>query len=153
MALHNQSADSQFRISGFTAIEITIVVAILAALFSIGIPTGMDFYYTYQFDSEIDTFISVLEQSRNYSMINRYESSYGVYISSNDFVIFKGVGYALRDASQDKVFPRNSFINISGPQEIIFSPLSGEAASSTFSFSLNQKNFNVYVNSQGTIVF
>lgn len=148
MVLHNQSGDS-----GFTAIELVIVLAILAALFSIGIPAGMDFYYTYQFSSETSTFISALDQARNYSMINRYQSPHGVYIDSQNFTIFKGVNYAERDVSQDKVFPRNNNIAISGPQEIIFSPLSGETASSTFSFSLNQKNFNVYVNSQGAIIF
>lgn len=140
-------------VEGFTIFEILIVMGILAVIFAIGLPASWNFYTNYQFDSEVAAFVSVLEQARNSAMINRNESPHGVYAGANQFVIFQGSSYAGRDISQDKVFPRDGNISISGPLEIVFGALSGQTSSTTYSFSRAQRSANVYVNSEGTIVF
>ena len=138
---------------GFTIFEILIGMGILAVIFAIGLPISWNFYINYQFDSEVDTFVSVLEQARNSAMVNRNESPHGVYADANQFVIFQGVNYTGRDVSQDKIFPRSGNVNLNGPSEIVFSALSGQVSSTTYSFSRAQRSSNVYVNSEGAISF
>ena len=138
---------------GFTIFEILIGMGILAVIFAIGLPISWNFYTNYQFDSEVGVFVSVLEQARNSAMVNRNESPHGVYADANQFVIFQGANYAGRDVSKDKIFPRSGNVNLNGPSEIVFSALSGQVSSTTYSFSRAQRSSNVYVNSEGAISF
>lgn len=139
--------------AGFSLLEILLAIGILSVIFAIGLPTSVDFYSSYQFDSEVNTFVSILEQARNSAMTNRNESSHGVYAAPNQFIIFQGSSYAARDISQDRIFPRDGNINISGPTELAFTSLSGQTASTTYAFNRGQRSVNVYVNSEGMVSF
>jgi len=145
------------KLNGFTFLEVLITMGILGIIFAIGLPVGLDFYQRYQFDSEASLFISLLESTRNSAMVNLNESSHGVYIDTDDFVIFQGASYAARDTSQDQNFPRSGSMSVSpccgGLAEIVFSALSGQTASSTFTISHLQKSININVNAEGTISY
>lgn len=138
---------------GFGLIEIIFTVAITAILLAMGLPVGLDFYNQYQFDSEVKLAVAVLESARNLAMVNYNESAHGVYIGASDFIIFQGPSFASRNPAQDKNFPRNSAISVSGTSEIVFSALAGQAASSTFTVANNQRTVNLYVNPEGTILY
>ena len=125
----------KLKTSGFTIFEILIVIGILAVIFAIGLPISWNFYTAYQFDSEVNTFVAVLEQARNSAMTNRNESPHGVYAAPNQFVIFQGPSYAGRDIFQDRIFTRDGNININVPAELVFASLSGQTASTTYVFS------------------
>jgi len=148
MALLNQSAAN-----GFTIIEILVALALLAAIFGLGFPVTWSFYGTYQFDSESKILVSALEQSRNAAMINRNQSAHGVFFNDDQIVVFQGSSYASRNASLDKIFPRNTLISISGPSEIVFSALSGQVSSSTYTVSYQHRSANIQANSYGGIIF
>ena len=138
---------------GLTLIEILLAIGILGVIFGIGLPIGWDFYINCNFDSEVGTFISLLERARNSAMVNFNEASHGVWVDTDQLILFQGLSYAARDISQDRTFPRSASVIVSGPSEIVFSALSGQAASSTYNFSNATKNINIYVNSEGTILY
>jgi len=139
--------------AGFTLIEILIALTILSAIFGLGFPVTWSFYGTYQFDSEGKVLVSVLEQARNSAMINRNQSAHGVFINDDQMTVFQGASYASRNASMDKIFPRNRLIAISGPAEIVFSALSGQVSSSTYIVSYQHRSTNIQANSYGAIIF
>lgn len=132
-------------------IELLVVMGIFGILFSIGAPVGWDFYLNYQLDSETQLLTSVLQYARNLSLVNYNEADHGIYVSSANLVIFQGSSYAGRTASQDKTFPRVSAITISGATELVFSNLSGQTASTTFSITDGRKTKYVYVNPEGLV--
>lgn len=136
---------------GFTLLEALMVIGILALILAVGGPIALDFYLDYQLSSEIQLLTSVLQQARNLSMINHNESDHGVYIDTTKFTIFQGSSFASRDQSQDKTFPRAQAISVSGPGELIFTALSGQTASSTYTLGDGRKNKNVYVNAEGLV--
>ena len=139
--------------AGFTIVEILISLTLLAAIFGLGFPVTWSFYGTYQFDSEAKVLVSVLEQARNSAMINRNQSAHGVFINDDQMTVFQGASYASRNTAMDKIFPRNSLIAISGPSEIVFSALSGQVSSSTYTVSYQHRSANIQANSYGTIIF
>lgn len=136
---------------GFTILELMLIIGILVVILSLGLPITFDFYKNYQLQAEGEKFISLLETTRNSSMINLNQLPHGVYRDNDNFVIFEGNNFAARNQSQDQNFPRAKIISVAGPDEIIFNPLSGQAISSAFIFNNGTKSFNVYVNQEGQI--
>ncbi|MDP3729188.1 MAG: hypothetical protein Q8R26_00315 [bacterium] len=148
MAFRNQSADS-----GISLLEVVLSMTILATLLGIGLPVSFDFYATYQFDSEFKMLVSLLEHARNSAMINLNESPHGLFIDQNNFTVFQGSSYATRAVAFDKVFPRSNGVPITGLSEIVFSQLSGQTSGGTFTISYNATDWNIFVNTHGTISF
>ena len=136
---------------GFTILELMLVIGVLVIIVSLGFPIAFDFYKNYQLQAERDRFISLLETTRNSSMINLNQASHGVHWDNDNFITFEGSSFATRNQSQDQNFPRAKTISVAGPNEIIFNSLSGQADSSIFVFNNGVKSFNVYVNQEGQI--
>ncbi|MDP3999235.1 MAG: prepilin-type N-terminal cleavage/methylation domain-containing protein [bacterium] len=138
---------------GFTLFEMLLAISILIILLAITLPISLNFYNIYQFDSEVGTLISLLEKARSSALANRNESAHGFYFSSTTFVIFQGSSYSSRAAALDKTFSRTGNVYLSGPSELVFSALSGQTSSSTYNLSNGPRSENVYVNSEGTIIY
>src|SRR3989344_3351542 len=86
---------------GFTLFEMLLAISILVILLAITGPISLNFYNIYQFDSEVDTLISLLEKARSSALANRNESAHGLYFDSGAFVIFQGSSYASRAVALD----------------------------------------------------
>lgn len=139
--------------NGFTLFEMLLTIGILIILLAITLPISWNFYVNYQLDSETETLISLLGKARSSALVNRNESAHGFYFNSATFIVFQGPNYASRAVAQDKSFLRNNAITISGPSELVFGALSGQTSSSTYNLSNAQRSKNVYVNSEGTIIY
>ena len=148
MKFHEASGDDR---AGFTIVEVLIVIGISAIIFALVGPIAFNFYSNYQFDSEYKLLGSLLRYARNLSMTNHNEADHGLYVDGSNFVVFQGPNYATRDISQDKRFPRNTVISVSGPTELVFTALSGRTASTTYSVSNQSRNWDVYVNVEGLV--
>ena len=138
-------------VSGFTLFELLIVMGIFAIMFVIAAPTGLGFYLSYQFDSESDLLTALLHLSRNLSMVNYNEANHGVSVLSDQFVVFEGDSYAARVQANDRKYPRNTDVAVSGAAEIVFTALSGATASTTFSLNDTRKSRDIFVNPEGLI--
>jgi len=137
--------------AGISAIEVALVLGIIVIIFALSSPVILDFYLSYQLIAESRTLAGMLGQARNFAIINYNSANHGVYVDADDFVLFEGDSYALRDPAKDKDFPRVNNISFSGNGEVVFEALSGRTSSSTLTISNGQRSESIYVNEEGRI--
>ena len=109
----------------FTLIEILLVVIILAVLIGSAIPISVKFYKTQQLDINVKAVVQSLRRAQLKAMSIESDSSFGVYLTNNNYVLFKGSSFDARDILYDEVFDLPQIITISGIQEIAFSKFEG----------------------------
>ncbi len=151
-------------VTGFSLIEIIIVIAVLAALGAIAIPSLMGLLKTPEINTASEEIMNTLRLAQNKTLSSEANSQYGVYFKTtttpHQYILFKGSSYALRDTAYDQVYPvpaiiEFSAINISGGNEIVFDRLTGTTAESgNVSLRLKEDHSqvkNIYVDNSGTI--
>lgn len=126
-------------------------MGIAAILFSISLPVTLEFYQSHLLDSERDTVLSLLRETRSQSMINYGNAQHGLYISPTSYTIFQGTSFAARTTALDQSFPRATSVTITGPTEIIFDARSGKTSASSLSFLYGSRGFTIDMNSEGMI--
>lgn len=137
---------------GFTLIELTIVLAVVAIVAALGTVISLEFYRSRILDSERDQLLSILRRARIAAMNNIYGLPHGVYFSSSTYTLFAGKSYGERDASKDEIFPRSPVVSFAGPPEIVFSPLAATStASSTIVLGDGRTTTTLSVNYEGRI--
>lgn len=109
----------------FTLIEILLVVIILAVLTSLAIPVSVNFYKTQQLDVNVKGVVQSLRRAQLKAMSIESDSIFGVYLTNDSYILFKGSSFDTRDISYDEVFDLPQVITVSGIQEIAFSKFEG----------------------------
>ncbi|MBI3589350.1 MAG: prepilin-type N-terminal cleavage/methylation domain-containing protein [Candidatus Liptonbacteria bacterium] len=142
-------------VSGFTMIEIVMVVAIVAFLAGLGLWVGMDVYRSYSYRSERSTFVSALQKARLESMVNINEVKHGVHIEPNEYVIFQGSAYVSADPFNQVIIPSGA-VTLAGnpalPRDVVFDQLSGVTASvGTLTISDGVRSTVISINNEGQI--
>lgn len=151
--------------SGFTLIEILVVMAIFIIIAGFALFVSMDSYRGYSFRSERDTAVIVLQKARSQAMSNSCVGScsgndglkHGVHFDSvgNQYVIFQTTGdYTTgRDAGADQFIPVNNNVSINFP-DVVFNQLDGAVPgapiSSTISDAVGHSS-TITINSEGQI--
>lgn len=143
---------------GFTFIELMIVMAILSSLFMMGLFFDMTFYRGNSFSTDVDSFASILQRARAKSINNINAGSHGVYIGSNNYVLFQcpasvaNCTYASRDPALDQSISHNPGLTFSGASEVVFSRLSGDSSFEGFLvINGSGKSTSLYLNNEGLI--
>ena len=125
--------------SGFTLIEIIVVVTILSIISTIVISNFPLFNKRTDVENNIQEFANVLRLAQNKTLSSENNSQHGVYIntavSPNRYVLFKGTSYATRDSDFDQNYSLTKTveffgISLGGASEIVFSKLGGDSAQS-----------------------
>ena len=117
--------------SGFTLIEILLVLGLLAVIAGVSLVMGMDSYRGNSFRSDRDLLVAALEHARAES-INAIclgsnctdAAPHGVSIQSDSYVIFQGASYNSRDQAEDNVIPASALVSHAGLSDVVFSVLS-----------------------------
>jgi prepilin-type N-terminal cleavage/methylation domain-containing protein len=105
--------------AGFTLIEVLIsifIVALLASLFTVGI----DFYKRQELENQAQNLLEVLRRAQSKAISVESDSSFGVYLTSGNYTLFKGQSYSQRDSQYDEVYNLPAIIKIEGLSEIVF---------------------------------
>jgi len=111
---------------GLTLSEILIVIAIIAILISFTLPLGLDFYRNQQLETQSQGVIQALRRAQLKAMSVEDDSRFGVYLTNDNYTLFKGSSYLTRDVNFDEVFDLPMIINVSGLTEVVFSKLEGK---------------------------
>lgn len=118
---------SRQKLGGFTFLEILLVLGIILVLLVITWPIGLDFYRNRELETQTQFLIQTLRRAQTKSMSIELDSSFGVYISNQNFILFKGNSYdSLRDERYDEIFSFPGIISASGISEIVFSKFEGK---------------------------
>ncbi len=110
---------------GFTFIELMMVLGILGLLIALSFPLAAGFYRNRTLDVHLNGIVQVLRRAQFKSMSVEDDSSFGVYISPQKYVLFKGNSYNTRDPVFDETFKLPSGFQTTGLSEIVFKRVDG----------------------------
>ena len=168
---HNKKMTSLFHVpcsmfpeNGFTLLELIVVVAILVIVGAISIPSIVSLQKIPQLNNTSEEIINTLRIAQNKTLSSEQNSQYGVYFntatSPHQYILFKGVSFALRDSSFDQIYSISSIIefyavNTGGNNEVVFDKLTGSTANfGNVSLRLKEdtsKTRIIYIDNSGVI--
>ena len=137
--------------TGFTLLEILIVIGIATVLIGFGYLIGFDFYRSQILRSETQTVVSLLRVARSKAMANVNQAPHGFAFRNNTYVMFQGTSYASRDSAYDEITGISPLITATGTQEVVFSQLSGNANAATVMLSTPAASSTISINNEGRI--
>jgi len=140
--------------SGFTLIELIIVIAISIFLVAIFFPIGFNFFQIQVLNGATDSIVWLLKQAESSAISQKNNSAFGLYLAQNQAILFQGDNYQGRVASQDINVSIPMSIRITGLQEIDFAKKTGlpSQAGSIF-LSLDGRSQEIQINSIGLISY
>ena len=100
------SQGSKVSRSGFTLVEMLIALSILFVVGCVGFLIVPGIYKAQVVVSERDTLVEVLERARAKALGNVRQSDHGLFVDSQDYVLFEGSSYVERYAQYDERFSR-----------------------------------------------
>lgn len=137
---------------GFTLIEVLIAAAILTFLAVMGIIVGLDSYQKYLFRSDLDTAAALLSKARSSAVHSIGDTSHGVYFgpdAPDHFVLFRGDSWAGRDSSFDLYVEKSKVTTVTGVEEVVFNPPSGESSEEMLTLDNGIQSFVITINEEG----
>lgn len=165
MSYKSNTSYQSYSLSGFTLIEILVVLSIFAILGTLGLMVSMETFRGSSFRSERDLVVSVLQKARSRAQNNiclgvcssNDGQKHGVHFTLGQYIIFQGQSYALRDLSVDQNIPINNPVafNPNLPADVIFNQLDG-TLSSAVSFTINDisgHTSQININTEGQITW
>lgn len=120
---------------GFTLVEISIVVALIGILLGVSLAGFVFQRKRTDLKSSAQEIINVLRLAQSKTLASTDNTQYGAYFnnstSPNQYVLFTGTNYALRNPSLDVVYSlpvsmEFGSVNFNGGNEVIFEKLTGE---------------------------
>lgn len=148
---------------GFTLIELLLVMGLMAVLATFATINLIRPQTTASIQSAVDTLASDLRQQQIKSMVGDSSggssaSTYGIYVGSNSYTVFKGSSYSAGDAN-NFVFDlgTNTSISTTLPSsQVIFSRISGEVSSfvngqNTITISSGGESKTITINRLGVV--
>lgn len=113
-------------IKGFTLLEILLVIGIISILLVFIVPVSLDFYKSQQLEIQTQSLVQTLRRAQSKAMAIELDSSFGVFISNQNYILFKGNSYLTRDAQYDETFDLPEIIEPSGLSEVVFLKFEGK---------------------------
>lgn len=142
------------RLSGFTLMEMLLVIAILTIVLAIGTPVYMSLSNTNQLDVATNILAQDLYQAQVNSRAQAEDSQWGVAVQDQAITLFKGSSYAARDSGRDVVYQLPSSIHLSGTNQVVYSQLYGlPTAGGSFGLTDANGSRTVTVNNKGMVQY
>ncbi len=111
---------------GFTLIELLVVVGLLFILFALVAPTTANFYQNMVVEKETALLAGNLEKARDRAISAKEDSSWSVKFGEEEYTLFKGDDFDLRDDSFDETFSLPSGTKIEGAMQVTFEKITGK---------------------------
>jgi len=141
---------------GFSLIELLISVAIIVIL--AGTSIGGFYYFKRSSNVNIDTqkIVNSIRKTQGKSKAMREDSAWGIDISVDKLIIFKGLDFANRAQSFDESIPIKGLTNVSGKTRLFFSKLNGLPDANSIgvlTISDNDISKNIQINEEGIVSY
>lgn len=138
---------------GFTLVEITLSIALIALVVGISVPVAFEFQKTSSMRSAKSVVVESLRRARILAQTGEGDSAWGVAISSGTTTLFQGTSFFAHDNAYDEVFTFAPSIAVSGLSEVVFSKITGIPQMSGDIVLTAQYNDTrtISINSQGRI--
>ncbi len=75
--------------SGFTLIEMVVVIAVFSVVAAAGLVFSFDFYNSYVFGTEQNLVVGLLQKARSESVDNLQQQPHGLKIEPDNYVLFR----------------------------------------------------------------
>lgn len=111
--------------TGFTAIEILLVVGLFSLLAALTIPTVRTLQAQTDLDSATATAAHALRRAQLLSQAVDGDANWGTVFTQSAVTVFRGNSYAAREPAYDEIFPFSEAITPTGLSEIVFEKFSG----------------------------
>lgn len=98
--------------NGFTLIELLIIIGIIIVLSIIVLPTYGSFQVSSQLNENSSQIIQTLRIAREKSIAGLNDQQHGVKFQANEYILYQGTSYSLRDADYDRKIVFNDVLNI-----------------------------------------
>ena len=148
--------------SGFSLIEVVIVIALSGLVLGLGLLLSMDVYRGTTFRSTRSVVVSALTTARGRAMTNQYQSPHGVCYSAPDIIIFRGSSFGTA-SDQERIrgnpavtfSTAGNFLTCGTGTGVVFTQVSG-TTTNTGTMTVSQPGHaseTVSVNAGGTILW
>jgi type II secretory pathway pseudopilin PulG len=119
---------SNRKLPGLSIVEVLLSVTLLLIMAGVMLPIAGDMLKLNEMDTAVTTLASSLRNAQASAQSGNGDSSWGVKITGNNIIIFKGTGYSARDTAFDSASVLPGKITISGTDEVVFSRIEGLAS-------------------------
>jgi len=135
--------------SGFTYIELIVVIIILGIIVAISIPSLASFYLSNNFDISSTMLLSSVRKAQQYAIDNKNDLSWGVCLTGSTLRLYGG-SCLVPTIKDDYLLPPS--VTISGLSDLSFSRFRGEPnAPAIITITSAAKNITININHLGGI--
>lgn len=144
---------SSFKTSGFTLIELILVVSIISILVVLYASVGSSFLVKNYTQNTTNDLVSKIRLAQLNSMFSKKDSAWGVRIQNNQIILFEGTTFASRNPTYDEVSHFPATVSISpNNSEFLFSKSTGTSNTATLTVSNNVGDTStVSINEEGIV--
>ena len=115
-------------------------------------PISLSLYYSGLLSETEQGILSSLRLAQQYAVAQKNDSSHGVKVLNDAYVLFQGESYAARDSVYDLSVTAPSIIALQGPDEIVFSKFYGlPSATGTITLELKGESASFSVQATGSV--
>ena len=111
---------------GFTLLELTLSISLIAVLAVITLPMYRSFQQTNSLDVAAQTLVQSMHRAQLLAQSGSHDSDWGVKLEAGSVTIFSGSSFAARNIDLDEVFDLSTAIEFEGLDEVVFSSVFGE---------------------------
>ncbi|MCA9387248.1 hypothetical protein KC669_04410, partial [Candidatus Dojkabacteria bacterium] len=99
-----------------------------------------------------ETILSALRTAKTYARESKDNANWGVYISTENVVLFQGDSYTTRDPSYDLYYSISSKVSLYGSTEFVFNtPFGSPTSTGTIGLAINNKSDSILVNEKSVL--
>lgn len=137
---------------GFTLLETIVVITLIVA---ISIVSAVVFYNLKErksVEKDVDSVVSIIDSTRKMSLNRKYDSAYGVLLSTTSIISFSGNTYSTGNKISEYSLDKNNTISInlsSGTKEIDFKKVTGDLTA-TGTIVVGTSNYSKIITIYGT---
>jgi len=113
---------------GVTFIELILVVAMLLIMVTAYGAVGSNFLARNRFQNSTNEVLSFIRTAQINAMSGKSDSRWGVKVTANQIVLFKGDSYSARDTVFDEAFAIPPGVTVTS-SEVVFDKLTGNPSS------------------------